>query len=679
MKEYITNVLTNAINEGKIQNNNSYDTAFLKEIVKKVNNNQEYFYEYILELNSDLLKELIDKVEPESARESFLASIIYLKNLTEINKKEDVSIPLSKNQEEILYELFELIKKIVELDNTNEKEEKKYYKKYGQKYQKLLDKINNNKVLCIEDYDLIDELIKKYEKENIDKVLNNVMDYLNTHNYRLLPKLEIDSNQITFNEEEPEIEISEENEEVIITGVEESLKEDKIEPAEPKINFDIFKPHSFVLEEEPKRVKKRKNKVNKEEPKEIIEQNEHETNLKDNIIYEEKKDEINKPDISNEINADNFEKTEVKIEDNSTVEETITDDFPLSSIGISKLDLNEYCLNLIDIGINESALNYFLQNLKSQFINDNYNSIVSLVCLSDEESLKEIFDYFKEINLNETIVKDLLNRATQIFFTKNKGAFKENAMLALSYNADLEKLIKTNITYFYNSPEYNKNKINLLENAGLNINLLFSNKPQILAISLDKLLKNIDMLNKYSINITPEDYESLSIISSPNLNIMIDTFIETGFSSYLIGELKNIRSLIIKRIFYAFKNNLSVWCENITDNRINDEYEEWISKERKTLTDEEMNYLISDYPVLEYLEASKRPAFFTDASAASIKRKYEFRFGNNIISRYKVYSIFNVLINHNVNEKEALFYAITYNSNLIDDDYNAIKKEILGK
>lgn len=666
MKQYILNIINTAINECKIQNSNSYDTAFLKEIVNKVSNNQDYFYEYVLDLNSDLLKELIDKIEPENKRESFLASIIYLKNLIEINKKEEVSIPLSKNQEEILYELFELIKKIVELDNYNEKEEQKKYKKYGQKYKALMEKLDNNRVLSIEDYDLIDELINKYEKENTDKKLNEAFDYLNTYNYRLLPKKD------ELQPQEPEIEISEANEEVIVTGInepDENIINDLPETAEQKIDFDIFKPQSFVLEEEPKKNKKRKKKAEKiinEEP--IIE----EVKTNDTKAIEEEQLEIPTEVIEEPLNSE--------IENEILPENSVNNDIdPLSTIGISKENLNDYSLTLLDNGINNSALSYYNQNLKSLFISDNYNGIVSLLCLSDEETLTDIFNYFNEINLKEETIKDLLNRATELFFTKNKESFKDNAILALNYNANLEELIKNNITYFYNSPEYNKNKINLLENTGLNINLIFINKPQLLAIGLDKLLKNIDILKKYNININSEDYESISIISSPNLNIMIDTFIEAGFSSYLIGELKNVRSLIIKRIFYSFKNNLSVWRENITNDRINNEYEEWIKKERKVLSDEEINYLISDYAELEYLETSKRPAFFTDASSASIRRKYEFKFGNNIISRYKVYSIFNVLINHSVSTREALFYAITYNSNLIKNDYDLIKKEILGK
>lgn len=654
MKDYIINLLNNAIKEGQLEkNNNSFDLSLLKEIIDKVNNDKNYFYEYILDLNSELIKELTINIEPESARESFLASIIYLKNLTEINKKEEVKIPLSPNQEEILYELIELIKKVIKSNESKETDAQKYFKKYGKKYEKLLSKFKENRVLNIEDYDLIEELILKYEKGSVDKILNDVVDYLNIYNYRMLPKPESSTiiEETTETDAEPEIEISEENEEIIIKGL------------KPIINNEV--------------------KDQEENNANLIETEEKDTSnteFDNSKSYNSILDDNNQKDYDKEeaIETLEVEKTTKEPIIEKAKEETSTS--LLNIIGLENVTLNDYCTNLINNGLNESAVSYYNENLKSLFIPTNYNGIISINSLSDGDTLTNIFNYFKEINLSEDAIKELLNRATQIFFTKNKDSFKENVTLALSYNADIESLIKTNITYFYNSPEYNQNKIKFLEENGLNVSKIFEIKPQILAIGLDKLLKNIDLLQKYGLNIKEEEYDSLSIISAPNLNIMIDTFIEAGFGTYFLSDgLKNIRSLIIKRIFYAFKNNLNVWNENITKDRINKEYEEWISKERKTLTEEEISYLISDYPVLEYIETSKKPVFFTDMSTAQIRRKYEFRFANNVISRLKVYSIFNVLINHNVNDREALFYAITYNSNLENNDYNNIKKEILGK
>lgn len=631
MKNYILNILNDAIKKGqKEQDDSSYDIAFLKEIIEKVTNTKEYFYTYVLDLDDDLIKELTRHITPEEKQESLFASIIYLKNLCEINKKEEVEIPLSENQEEILYQLLELIKNVIKKDEKRENSNQKNYKKYGQKYEQLLNKLKNEKEISIEDYDIIEELILKNEKGDVYKVLNDVVDYLNSYNYRLLPK----NIQV-----EPEIEISEDTEEVIIKGEEQPEEEIKeVKKSKKNHKIDIFKPQSFVLEEEPIKPKKEKKNKKIEVIKEEIEEQ------KSNNI-----EQVNQKD-------------------------------PLSLIGLSHIELNKYCTNLLDEGLNEDLIPFYNETIKPLMFENNYNSIISILCLSDLNTITILFNYFKELNLSQKTIKELLNRATQIFFTKNKDTFKNNVNVISKYNPDINKLVELNITYFYNTPEYNQNKINILEENGINISKVLEIKPQILAISIDKLLKNIDLLNKYNLTIKDDEYDSISIISSPNLNIMIDTFIEAGFSTYFIHDgLRNIRSLIIKRIFYAFKNNLNVWNENYSLDRINPTYEEWINKERRTLTEDETINLLNGYPLLEYIESSKRPIFFTDVNSAQIRRKYEFKFGNNVISRLKVYSIFNVLVNHNVFEKEALSYAITYNSNLNSSEYEQIKNEILRK
>ena len=663
MKNYILNILNNVINEGKnVKDNYSYDIAFLKEIVDKIKNDKNYFYNYILDINNDLIKELSLNITPNEERDSFIASIMYIKNLCEINKKEEVVIPLSNVQEELLLELLELIKQIIQKDEKRETDNQKNYKKHKEKYNDLVNKIKNNEELSIDDYDLIEELILKYEKGNVYDILNSVIDYLNNYNYRLLSKnieeiKEVEGKELELETKEPEEEIKVENEEVFSKEepiiIEKPSKEENISLKETntitekpkkkksKIKLDIFKPQSFVIEEEKtKKARKTKNSKSLE--------NEN-TSIKLNTITNE----------SNEIN------------------ET---DIILSKIGISKENFNEYCANLLNNGINEEMINYYNENLKTLFIENNYNSIISILCLSDLNTLTEIFNYFKEINIKEDTIKDLINRATQIFFTKNKGLFKANVNIIMPYNSNIEELIKNNITYFYNAPEYNQNKISILLEHNVNISKLLEIKPQILAIGTQTIIKNIDLLEKYSISINDENYDSISIISSPNLNIMIDTFIESGFSIHFNHDgLRNIRTLIIKRIFYAFKNKLNVWDENYTLDRQNNTYEQWINKERRTLEENEILNLLNGYPLLQYIESSKKPIFFYDVNSAQIRRKYEYKFDNNVISRLKVFSIFNVLINHNINEKDALIYAITYGSNLNPSEYDQIKNDIIRK
>ena len=709
MKEYILNLINSALSDTQLPNSNvNYDISFLKEIIDKVSNNKDYFYEFILDLNGDLIKEIISRIDPEERRESFLASIIYLKNLLEIDKKEEVKIPLSENQEAILYELLELIKQIADSDDNITNESLKGAKKNQKKLKKLLDKFNNDELLSVDDYNLVESLIKEYERENVNKVLNDVMDYLNEYNYPKLPEfIEQESPvQEIASQEEETTEDKEElvAEEIITNESSESSETDFEEEKTDELTEEISdEPTQDALPESSEDV------FEEEKTDELAEEISDESTQDDlpesseTDFDEAKTDELisnEENDNKNIIDFDIFnpqsfifddtvpekrkrksKKRKIESNDEKTVEITETKPAEISifeELGVDRENLNSYCSNLVENGINEGAMLFYRENLKDRFNKENINGIMSVLCLSDKETLEEIFAYFKEINISDETINDLLNRATHIFLTKNRGLFRDNVLIALSYNDDLNYLIKNNITFFYNSPEYNKNKVNLLEMNGININLLFKNKCQLLAIGIDKLLKNISALKNYNLELNNEDYDSLSIISASNLNIMLDVFIETGFSTYLFSDgLKNVRSLIIKRIFYAFKNGLNVWNE--TGNTIkNEEYDNWISKERVALSSDEINALISSNSLLELIEETKRP-YNDDSENAMIKRKYELRFDNIIISRLKTYSIFKVLTDHGVDEKEALVYALTYNVNLSLDEYCLIKNEIFGK
>ena len=591
MKDYILNLIANALEDNKVKGNpETYDIAFLKEIVQRVSSDKEYFYSFILDLNSDLVKNITMLVEPADARDSFLASLIYLKKLIEVNAEEDVKIPLSLNQEELLYQLLELIKKIIAKDDEISDAKTKYLRKNAKRLESLNSRLKKKKQLEIEDYDLIENLIKNNETGNVNKKLNEVVDFLNEYNYDLLPEF-VERPAMT-EEETHEENISQQIE---TTGAIEESPEEEAEVINVKksIDFDIFNPQSFVYD------------ANNEPPK--------------------KRGRKKKNEVVEELSISDEE-----------VEQAIT---------YNKEKLYKYQEELMD-----------------------------------EESINDLINFFKINNLSDDVINDLINRCTPIFFEKNRDGFKDNVRIALTYGTNIEKLIKRNITFFYNTPKYNKNKIELLEKKGLNVSLIFEHQPQILAVGLETLLKNLDILKSYNLDILDDDYDSLSIITSSNLSSMLDTFIEAGFSTYLATDgLKNIRSLIIKRIFYAYKNDLDVWKENISEDRINEEYESWIKKELVILNEEEISYLINDYPELESLDLTKRPAFFTDSEGAQIRRKYEFKFDNIIISRIKTYSVFKVLVNHAVDVNEAIFYALTYNLNVDVSDYMLIKEEILRK
>ena len=89
----------------------NYNISFLVELIDKVKNNPEYYYEFILDLDDNLINELINKYIDDNDQKTFIASTMYLKNLILVNKEQGVKIPLSKPQEDLLGDIFSLVNK----------------------------------------------------------------------------------------------------------------------------------------------------------------------------------------------------------------------------------------------------------------------------------------------------------------------------------------------------------------------------------------------------------------------------------------------------------------------------------------------------------------------------------------------------------------------------------------
>ena len=163
-----------------------------------------------------------------------------------------------------------------------------------------------------------------------------------------------------------------------------------------------------------------------------------------------------------------------------------------------------------------------------------------------------------------------------------------------------------------------------------------------------------------------------------NLATALDMFIETGLSGFIHDEptltLRNIKSLIIKRILFAYKNGLYVWSNHSENNPVpvNSYFENAINN-RSVLDVDQINLLIQEHPILSSVERFNRKDFYNETYFGSIRRRTELIFDDKIISRIKAYSIFKVLVDKHVDEANALIYALSYNSVLTTEQYQSIK------
>ena len=325
----------------------------------------------------------------------------------------------------------------------------------------------------------------------------------------------------------------------------------------------------------------------------------------------------------------------------------------------------------------------------------NYNSILKdvdkngkilglLLTKSNLNKFRDANDILRnKYSLNDKSIEQILKRYTLVYCDDEINNFTNNVqLLNLCGIKDINVVISDNIMFLLNNYNDNLNVYNKLNDMGINANNLFKNSLNVVSINNELLFKNIDVLCSYGFDLRDEeDYKSFSVLLINDLARTLDMFIEMGYSEFIHDKpeltLRNIKSLIIKRILFAYKNNLNIW-DNVKDdspNKINYEYEKFI-KNRNVLNDSEINLLIKEHPILSLLDSGMRITTFNESYFASIKRKTELVFNNKIVSRIKTYSVFKALIDNKVKEENALLYALTYNMDLNEYEYDMLKKVV---
>ena len=367
----------------------------------------------------------------------------------------------------------------------------------------------------------------------------------------------------------------------------------------------------------------------------------------------------------------------------------------------SKIDINElfkeYSFNYDDIHEHDKGelnnidtykikmfLEYLSRNTSLNKIANNGKILGLLLTKSDVDTFILISSELKDTyKLDNLVLDDLLRRYTLIFTRDGYENFKNNYNLLVSCGVkDIVNVINNNLYFLLNDYKSNLDIYNKLKELGINAEGIFKDALNVVCINNSLLLKNINVLDSYGFDLRDEeDYKSFSVLLINDLGRALDMFVEMGYSEFIHDKpeltLRNIKSLIIKRILFAYKNGFDMW-DNVKEdspNKFNKEYEKYISN-KIVLSDKDIDLLIKEYPILNLLDSGMRITTFNDSYFGSIKRKTEFVFNNKIVSRIKTYSIFKVLVDNNVKEEDALLYALTYNMDLSDYEYNDLKKVV---
>ena len=596
-KDYIISLLDKYLKY--LEENENKNRSYFKDVLSQINDNYSYIYDFIIGISENLILELLDDIHYENKKD-------FLLDFNEIRSKllsynGDYSNLKLEDSENNTINLFEKIIK----DFVSVKDDDKDY---------VLDfkyRLDNNKSLLENDYDLLEKIIYLFEKDDADVLFEEAMDYLNRYNISLIRKYS-----------------KKEKKKVVYKKVGDS-NSINVTPFENMVSFDY--------------APKEKTRVNKKRKVEV--------------------------------------KSKLKIEETKDMKKLF------NNYGF---DYENVCGNYVDKvkSLDFDEIKEFLEYLNdNSFLKDvdkNGKILGLLLTKSNLSKFRDVNDILKnKYSLNDKSIEQILKRYTLVYCDDEINNFTNNVqLLNLCGINDINVVINDNIMFLLNRYNHNLNVYNKLNDMGINANNLFKNALNIVTINNELLFKNIDVLYSYGFDLRDEeDYKSFSVLLINDLGRTLDMFIEMGYSEFIHDKpeltLRNIKSLIIKRILFAYKNNLNIW-DNVKDdspNKINYEYEKFI-KNRKILNDSEINLLIKEHPILSLLDSGMRITTFNESYFASIKRKTELVFNNKIVSRIKTYSVFKALIDNKVKEENALLYALTYNMDLNEYEYDMLKKVV---
>lgn len=318
-----------------------------------------------------------------------------------------------------------------------------------------------------------------------------------------------------------------------------------------------------------------------------------------------------------------------------------------------------------------------------------YESVGYLLSKESDDKYSELMSAVNRYNLillqgNNVSVSQVNN------IEQNDDDINHNDRLLSKFDVSVKKFKKEYPAFFLESYQVNNRKMDLLEDNGIDINEVLKHAPKLLLSPYYLLEKNMTIMKSYGFDLScEEDKSNYVVLGTGNLDLALDYFIELGYNDFIHKDvkncLKNLRALIIKRIYYAYKNKINIWridgtnVEMLSNRAKNKDYDKLIREQATALDEETIDVLISKYPILEGIDTSHRAYIFKDSYNAAIKRKTELIFGNKIISRIKTYSLFKVLVENNVNVQEALLYALSYNTILDQSEYDNLKSVVYFK
>ncbi len=633
-KEILLEIINNALLTEQIGSDVqqlAFDTTELKAFLTNYKNPPED----IIHLTDGMLNNISKQIGDNEESKKFIAMIKYIRGVAQLNGEKQTKINLSEDQLLKLKELEDLINKVIQKNELITKNVKERSEKQLSDYRKIITIVNSEEIFTVEDYDIIEEIIRIETPTEAESNLDSIFTYLNEFNSRKLQ-------EIIMKEEKPE-------KREVINVVKNVVQEPSILDVDDQ--NDIF--NSVVRTSSPS-----KQNTN-------IEEAERTQRIKEIISCL----------------GYNYDELPITMK--------------LKLIAIK--DLNN--LNLLADKIKEYP--EILNSIKPS----NINLLIYMLTNTSAAIIEDVINILKikyNIELPSFEFTKMINTGISIFSEKGYSNFKTNVEIFDKYEVSVKKIITDNILLLTTDTKKLKNITTKFHKRGSDIKKIFDECSNLfLNTSKDiptLVEKNLNVLEMYGFDtesLLVEENPSFSLLHSRDLASKLDQFIEVGLNETIHKDPTKagnaFKTLIIKRIYYAYKNNYEVWASpkdniNISENTTelnlempitqNETYNKAIINSQLVISDTEIEKIKSEYEVMEIVDEGYRAAIYTDAPMGLLKRKTEFIFGTQIISRPKVFRVFKILINLDVELKEALLYAIIHNSVLEPHEHEFVKEAV---
>ena len=599
IKDYIISLIDRFL-KNPVFNNEDKNLAYYSGVLDEILVNNDYIYDFIIGINSDALSYLID-YDNDLNSDDFYNKFNSLKEKIVASKNSKGKIKYTENEIQFTNLFIQLIRNKV-YQNEDVVSACSLFK------AKLMGNIELDEV----DYDLAERLIYLYEKDDADKIFDDVMDYLNRYNIALIRKYGKEEKKKTVYKKALEIK-------------EEASEKEGVNPFE-MVNF--------------KYVPKERTRVNKKRK------------------FASENDELNVDALFNKYKID-F----------NLINELYQNKLK------SKFNYNKY----------DSFINYLAQNGFDYLVSINYiKNLTILLCDSEENKFKEILGTLKDkYKINDEMINRICKMYTRVFAGENFSNFEGNIRILRECGyVDYNDVILNNISFFYDDFNNNIIKLEKLISLGIDGKSVLRDSLNLFVNNFDLIIRNVNILDNYGFDLRDEkDFKSFSILGMKSLSTVLDMFVEMGYSEFIHDNpeltVRNIKSLIIKRILFSYKNRVSIWDNSsmVVKKKMNLSYERKLIN-MKILGEKEISDLIYNYPILGYFQNGLRVNSFDESYFGLIKRKTELVLKGKIFSRIKVYSVFNALVRKGISIKDATLYAFTYNMDLTSDEYEEIKSYV---